>query len=317
MTKTSLGLGLAAIGRPDYINIRSQQPDKSRPVFKQNSFKVLDEAYRLGIRHFDVAASYGYGEQFLLEWLSKRKHNDVSCSTKWGYTYMANWKIGYSGKHEIKEHSLEKLNEQWSYSKQFLPWLTIYQIHSATIESGVLDNAPVLERLQAIKNKYKIKIGISTSGPGQKDVIEKAETIVLEDAPLFDAYQVTYNLLEQSVFESLQNLISKGKIVIIKEALANGRLFRNNDYPNYTEVYKVLDTVSREFNMSVDAIALKFIIDTLEPNLILSGAANPVELQSNTTCMNIELSPSVLERLKGLQIDSEYYWSERSCLPWQ
>jgi hypothetical protein len=29
-----------------------------------------------------------------------------------GYTYVANWELGFSGTHEVKEHSLDKLLEQ-------------------------------------------------------------------------------------------------------------------------------------------------------------------------------------------------------------
>ena len=119
MKESKMGLGLAAIGRPEYINIRQEEdPDKSFSVYRDNAFRMLDHAYNKDIRHFDVAASYGKGEQFLLDWYRERGHTDVVLSSKWGYTYKANWEIGYRGAHEIKEHSLSKLREQWSYRPQ-------------------------------------------------------------------------------------------------------------------------------------------------------------------------------------------------------
>ncbi len=103
MRETKIGLGLAALGRPDYINIRSEnQVDKSIDAFKTNTLNVLDESYNLGVRDFDVAPSYGLGEQFLLDWNDSRQHKDVNLSTKFGYTYVANWELEFSGKHEIK-----------------------------------------------------------------------------------------------------------------------------------------------------------------------------------------------------------------------
>jgi aryl-alcohol dehydrogenase-like predicted oxidoreductase len=315
---TLLGLGLAAIGRPDYINIRSKNGlDKSIGAFEQNAFKVLDKAYDLGIRHFDVAASYGYGERFLMNWHYRRKHSDISISTKWGYTYMANWEIGYSGKHEIKEHSLNKLNEQWSFSKRFLPSLNIYQIHSATLESGVLSNIEVLNRLNKIKQEHHLKIGISTSGPNQSDIISRAETVRISDLEVIDSYQVTYNIFEQSSFESLKNLMKKGKTVIVKEALANGRVFKNPDFPNYSKAYNLLDRLSMRYKVGVDAIALRFIIDTLKPNVVLSGASNIKELDANATCINIELDKADISELRNLQVEPKHYWLERANLAWQ
>ena len=107
MTKTKIGLGLAALGRPDYINIRQNSNiDKSKTAFKRNAFEVMDCAYKNGIRYFDTAPSYGLGEQFLLDWKNIRQYKDLLLTTKWGYTYVANWKLGFKGKHEIKEHTL-------------------------------------------------------------------------------------------------------------------------------------------------------------------------------------------------------------------
>jgi aryl-alcohol dehydrogenase-like predicted oxidoreductase len=45
--------------------------------------RVLNFAYKHGIRYFDTAPSYGKGEEFLTNWNSKYQHKDVSLSTKW------------------------------------------------------------------------------------------------------------------------------------------------------------------------------------------------------------------------------------------
>ena len=111
----------------------------------------MDYAYKNGIRHFDTAASYGKGEQFLLDWNTQHAYKDVQLSSKWGYSYVANWEIGFKGAHEIKEHSLAKLMEQWQKAREMLPALETYQIHSATFESAVLENTEVLQMLHKIK----------------------------------------------------------------------------------------------------------------------------------------------------------------------
>ena len=143
---TRIGLGLAAIGRPEYINIREHADvDKAEKSYRLRAMDLLEFGYLRGIRDFDTAASYGKGEQFLKEWYQDTRYPDVRLSSKWGYTYKANWEIGYNGPHEVKEHSLSKLQEQWSGAKELLPGLKIYQIHSATFESGVLENKEVLD----------------------------------------------------------------------------------------------------------------------------------------------------------------------------
>ncbi|MDN3492554.1 aldo/keto reductase [Winogradskyella bathintestinalis] len=317
MSDTKIGLGLAALGRPEYINIKSKTDiDKSVDAFKHNTFKVLDESYNLGIRHFDVAPSYGLGEQFLLEWHNSRQHKDVHLSTKFGYTYVANWEIGFSEKHEIKEHSIDKLNSQWEVSKAFLPNLNIYQIHSATLDSGVLSNDAVLSRLYELKAKHHLKIGISSSGTEQIKIIEAARKIVFDGEELFDSYQVTFNLFEQTTFHILKELRANGKTIIIKEALANGRVFRNDNYQIYQQAYDYLESLSSHYKVGFDAIAIRFIMQYLNPNLVLSGATNSKQLQQNVKALDFELTTDEISKLKSYGVSTGHYWQERNNLSW-
>ncbi|EPR73933.1 putative oxidoreductase [Winogradskyella psychrotolerans RS-3] len=317
MSNTKIGLGLAALGRPDYINIRPEQNiDKSIESFKANALKVLDESYALGIRDFDVAPSYGLGEQFLQDWNDSRNHKDVHLSTKFGYTYVANWEVGFSGKHEIKEHSIEKLNAQWEVSKALLPNLKIYQIHSATLDSGVLTNDAVLSRLNDLKQEHQLKIGISSSGTEQVRIIEDALKVTFDGEDLFDSYQVTFNIFEQSTLEILKQLLAKGKTIIIKEALANGRIFRNEKFEEYHEAYTYLETLSTKYNVGTDAIAIRFIMDSLEPSIILSGASSTNQLQQNLKALNFKLDADDISKLKSFAVDPKDYWQERSDLSW-
>ncbi|WJJ97468.1 aldo/keto reductase [Algibacter luteus] len=314
---TKLGLGLAALGRPEYINIREDESiDKSEKAFKQNTFSVLDEAYQLDVRYFDTAPSYGKGEAFLQEWIDTRKHQDVILGTKWGYTYVANWELGYEGKHEIKEHSLNKLLEQWEVSKKLLPNLKYYQVHSATFDSGILENEEVLNQLHFIKKQTGLKIGITTSGANQKDIIEAALKIQIENGPLFDSFQVTYNIFEQSTFSILKTILNTGRSVIIKEALANGRIFQNEKFQHYSETYRILDQLSKKYGVGADAIALRFVMDNLQPTFVLSGASNLNQLQENLKAKSFHLTNPELSILESMVVSPDNYWQERSALSW-
>lgn len=311
-------MGLAAIGRPEYINIRSKRNiDKSEEAFRNNAFRVLDFAYAKGVRYFDTAPSYGKGEQFLTEWNANHQYRDVNLSTKWGYTYVANWELGYSGSHEIKEHSLGKLLEQWQVSQMLGQALKIYQIHSATFESGILENRAVLELLHQIKQERGIQIGLTSSGANQGKIIEAALKIKIEEEELFDSFQVTYNILEQSSHPVLKRLIDRGKTVLIKEALANGRVFNNDSYPQYQQLYRVLQKIAAKYDVGVDAIALRFVIDALKPRVVLSGASSTIHLEQNLKALNFSLETGDLNQLKALKINPDTYWIERNRLAWQ
>ncbi|MCH5598915.1 aldo/keto reductase [Niabella ginsengisoli] len=315
--EAKIGLGLAALGRPEYINIgKTRASDKTEIAFKENAFKVLDAAYKAGVRYFDTAPSYGKGEQFLYEWSVNKADKDIVLGTKWGYTYIANWEIGFSGNHEIKEHSISKLSEQWRFSKKLLPLLKIYQIHSATLESGVLENDEVLNYLAELKEQFNLKIGITTSGFNQSDIIKKAVSIKIDAKPLFDSFQITYNILENSTHQILKQLIADHKTVIVKEALANGRIFPNKEYVHYQNLYKDLTVLAGKYKVGTDAIALRFCMDYLHPETVLSGASSVHQLQENLKANRFKLSEEELNTLKIHSVSSVDYWNERSQLEW-
>ncbi|MGA9637817.1 aldo/keto reductase [Flavobacterium sp.] len=313
--KTKIGMGLAALGRPEYINIRENKNiDKTEKAFRENAFSVLDFAYEKGIRYYDTAPSYGKGERYLMDWNNDRKHSDVILGTKWGYTYVANWELGYYGKHEIKEHSLDKLLEQWEVSQELLPKLNIYQIHSATLETGVLQNDAILNKLYQLKKETGIQIGLTTSGENQNKIILEALNIKINNDYLFDSFQVTYNILEQSTFEVLNILKSKSKFIIIKEALANGRIFNKENKATYS----LLENLALKYNVGIDAIVIRFVIDSIEPNYVLSGASNIHQLEENLKALHPDLIllHSEMKQLSLLRTNPVSYWEERNRLTW-
>ena len=317
MSKTKIGLGMAALGRPEYINIRDYSSnDKSQEAFMENAFSILNFAYQSGLRYFDTAPSYGKGEEFLTNWNSKYQHDDLSLSTKWGYTYVANWQLGFSGAHEVKEHSLDKLLEQWQISKKLQPALSIYQVHSATFESGILDNKEVLKQLYEIKKQTGLQIGITTSGTNQGEIIEAALKIKVEKEDLFDSYQVTYNIFEQSTHAILKHLLQLGKTVIIKEVLANGRTFNNDKFNHYQKLYQIVDSMAKKYQVGTDAIAFRYVMDNLEPTYLLSGASTIEQLEQNIKAYNFKLENEELIVLNSFKTDSHRYWEERNKLTW-
>ncbi|MGI9550551.1 MAG: aldo/keto reductase [Aurantibacter sp.] len=314
-----LGLGTAAIGRPQYINIKQEQEQEKLEVdlesFKKQGLQVLDYAYDKGVRYFDTAPGYGLAEELLIEWINNHREPKIEIATKWGYTYTANFDPK-AKQHEVKEHSLSKLNQQWEQSKELLPNLSTYQIHSATFESGVLTNMPVLNRLAELKKTYDLRVGITTSGPNQLEVLKKALEVEIAGLRLFEVFQVTYNILDQRIAELFSDSLVKDQRFVIKEALANGRLFPNKRYKHYHSLYEYLKTLSGKYGVNVDAIALRFCEDTLKPFKVLSGASNKQHLEDNLKMNQFELTKQELQSLEQFKVSSEFYWNERSALAW-
>jgi len=300
---TRIGLGLAALGRPGYINVGhaadlAGHTDVSE--MERGAHDVLDAAYAGGVRYFDAARSYGKAEAFLASWLEARGFNrdDVTVGSKWGYTYTANWRTD-AEVNEVKDLSAKTLRRQLTETRELLgDHLCLYQIHSATLESGVLDDPEVREELGALR-RSGVFIGFTTTGPHQSQTIERA----LEVGG-FDSVQATWNLLERSAGPALAAAHDAGLGVIVKEALANGRLTDRGDVPELTAAARKADTTP-------DALALAGVLAQPWVDVVLSGAATVGQLESNLQALAADPEP-----LEDLVEAPETYWEQRSELPW-
>ena len=87
-----IGLGLASLGRPGYINIGHSSDlgsDISKNSMRSHCHDVLTHAYKSGIRYFDAARVYGDAEEFLSSWIRAQKQFDGFVGSKWGYEYLS------------------------------------------------------------------------------------------------------------------------------------------------------------------------------------------------------------------------------------
>ena len=89
LTVSRIGLGLAALGRPAYINLGRESdfgPDRAVAELERRSHAMLDAAYSAGIRYVDAARSYGKSESFLGSWLKMRNlpRDAITVGSKWG-----------------------------------------------------------------------------------------------------------------------------------------------------------------------------------------------------------------------------------------
>jgi aryl-alcohol dehydrogenase-like predicted oxidoreductase len=285
LSVSRIGLGLAALGRPGYINIgHSDDLVGGRDVeaMESQAHAVLDLAWKAGVRYFDAARSYGRAEDFLASWLRSRGigPGEVVVGSKWGYTYTASWRVE-ADRHEVKDHSLATLDRQAAESRSTLgSHLDLYQIHSATIESGVLEDWAVLTALGRLRDEG-LAIGLSLTGPRQSETLRRALDVVVDGRRLFDSVQATWNLLERSAGPALEESHAAGLGVIIKEALANGRLTGRNNDPDFARLRTILQTQAARLDTTIDALSLAAVLARPWGDVILSGAADAEHLRSN------------------------------------
>lgn len=317
---TPIGLGLAALGRPGYINLGHADDlhhQYEPAVMAAQTAALCDAAWAAGIRYFDTARSYGRAEEFLGAWLRARAPDRTSLTvgSKWGYTYTAGWRADATV-HEVKEHSLERLCSQWIESQAELgAYLSLYQIHSATLESGVLERPEVLAELARIK-AGGVAIGLSVSGPRQAATIGRALQIRVEGQRLFDVVQATWNLLEPSAGSALAEAHAAGVGVIVKEAVANGRLTPRNVAPAFAEQRTLLMREAERLGCSLDALAIAAALAQPWSGVVLSGAATVEQLHSNLAALAVPWDDQAAQTLALLAEPAERYWQTRAALPW-
>jgi aryl-alcohol dehydrogenase-like predicted oxidoreductase len=303
-----LGLGLAALGRPGYINLghAGDVGDTDVEAMERHAHEVLDAAYEGGVRYFDAARSYGRAEAFLASWLGRRglSRSDVTVGSKWGYTYTADWRIDVE-EHEVKDLSVSTLRRQLGETRALIgEHLALYQIHSATIESGVLDDAAVREELARLREDG-VRVGLTATGPRQAATIERA----LEVGG-FDAVQATWNVHERSATSALAAAHEAGLGVIVKEALANGRLTARGDADGR------LTAAAREHGTTPDALALAAVLAQPWVDVVLSGVATVETLRSNLAALDVVWDAQAAEALAPLAEPADEYWERRSELAW-
>ncbi len=268
---------------------------------------VLDAAHRSGIRWVDAARSYGSSERFLAGWLAERGHEDVTVSSKWGYAYVAEWRIE-TEVHEVKEHSLDRFRTQWAETHELLgDRVALYQVHSLTADSPLFDDVDLQRALARLRDSG-VRIGFSTSGAAQADTIRRSLRLQVADRPLFSAVQSTWNSLEPSAGQALAEAHEHGWRVLVKESLANGRLA--------VEPPEALVRVAERHGVGPDAVAIAHALAQPWADTVLLGPASVGQLVSNLAALSVRLDERDSDDLARLATDAPTYWGERSRLAW-
>jgi aryl-alcohol dehydrogenase-like predicted oxidoreductase len=266
-----------------------------------------DPSWRCG---GDVARSYGLAEDFVASWYDRRHLPDTTLTvgSKWGYIYTGAWRLD-APVQEVKRLSVETLRRQAAESLHILGRrLSLYQIHSAELESGVLDDRAVLDELAGMRQRG-IVIGLTVTGPRQADVIRRALDVRLDGVRVFQTVQATWNLFEPSAGPALADAHREGWGVIVKEVLANGRLTERFAGP----ALQALRARAAAHNTTIETLAIAAALAQPWADVVLSGAVTGDQLRAQFAALareyDVACIPSIVER-------PDVYWRRRQTLRW-
>jgi aryl-alcohol dehydrogenase-like predicted oxidoreductase len=309
---SALGLGLAGLGRPAYMTLGRDEDlgqDRSVAAMRRRCQALLDMAYAAGVRYVDAARSYGLAEHFLRAWCDERRIPDgaLTIGSKWGYTYTGAWRL-HPPAHEVKRLAVDTLQWQSAESRAVLGRrLSLYQAHSVTLESGILDDRAIVAELTRLRSQG-LHIGLTVTGPRQADTVRRALDIVVDGVPLFESVQATWNLLEPSAGPALEEACDAGLGVIVKEALANGRLTNRHAGPSLRPLRDHADAAAT----TLDTLAMAAALTQPWASIVLSGAVTCAQLEGHLAALDIaeDVIPPPLPE------PPEAYWRTRSAIGW-
>ena len=312
-----LGLGLAALGRPGYVNLGHGADLAGRTAaadLERRTHAVLDTARGSGIVYFDVARSYGRAEEFLASWLAAREIGpaELTIGTKWGYTYTASWKRERRGCTRSRTTRLATLRRQWAETRAILgDHVDLLQVHSATLDSGILDDASVheeLARMRATERLSAIGLSLSGAGPGG-DAAEGDGDRPGRSAPV----RRRAGHLERA---GTLDRPHPGR----GERGGHGRSSSRRRWPTggWCEVPRrePVAAQARRLGTTPDAVALAHV---LEQPWATSSCRAPSASSSSATTWPPPTSASTTRRaqaLRGLAMPAERYWRQRATLAW-
>ena len=130
------------------------------------------------------------------------------------------------------------------------------------------------------------------------------------------ALQATWNLLDVSAGPALARAAAAGLGVIVREALANGRLTEANPPPGFDRHRDRLRREAGRLQTTVDALALAAVLAQPWASVVLSGAATTAQLTSNLQATDVIWDAAAAASLEGIVESPAMYWETRRRLRW-
>lgn len=306
-----LGLGGVAIGTA-FQDISDDQ-----------SFEILQSAWDSGIRYFDTSPWYGLtkSERRFGDFLSNQKREDFIISTKVGRLFTevpesevppTMWKnpLNYDFKHNYTADGVKKSIED-SLKRTGLEYIDIIFVHDLS-EDQVGDRYDyflqqaregAFKVLSELRNQGLIKawgMGVNKIQP-VLDCIESADPDICLTA-------THYSILEhEDAVDRLLPAVRKAGVKLVSGAAYNSGFLNGRDRYNYktfipkgmTEKRDKIAQIAKKHNISIEAVALQFVLAAEEFVSVIPGASAPEQVRANVIAVNENIPAAFWEELKN------------------
>jgi aryl-alcohol dehydrogenase-like predicted oxidoreductase len=240
-----LGLGLIGIGKP-WGYRPAEVPGEAEAQ------RFLEQAWRLGIRYFDTAASYGASEERLgrfLKRLGAAERAGLTIATKFGEHWDPATQAPYV------DHSYAALKASLDRSLERLGAIDVLQLHKTT---------PAVMRGEDLVRawEYAASCGIAVTGPSVSD--EESAWMAIADG--YRMMQLPFNLENARFGAAIERAAAGGVRIAVNRPFAMGKVLYDGDAP-------------RPLSRMVEAF--RFILARRFDGVILSGTRSAAHLEEN------------------------------------
>jgi len=270
-----LGLGTWALGGVGYGD-----------VSERDAIETMEFAYQSGIRFFDTADFYGFGEseKRISRFLKRISKKDIWIATKGGLFF----KDGPVRKCFSYQYLMEAL--EVSLKRIGVNQIDLYQLHGPNAEN--LAQGECVRFLEEAKKQGKIRAaGVSLYDPRELSRWLSVSAI--------DSFQLPYNLIDQRYKEVQDCFLKSCKALILREVFAfgflSGKYDMNSTFPKtdhrkrFTKeakekIIKMKNELQKEKGWGDEEClkeALRFCLKVEEASTVLLGVKNKEQLEEH------------------------------------
>lgn len=269
MVNHKIILGTVQLGLDYGINNKLGKPSL------EQSKKILDTAYNIGIQYLDTAEAYGSSQKIigLFHKENPQKHFNVITKISSDSKIDSNQLKNNVGK------NIEILNVDFLYG---------YMFHSY---NHLIGATKIFEKLQRIKEEGLIrKIGISLySNHEIEDIITRFEG--------FDFIQIPFNLLDNDYQRKkiIQKVRKKGIEIHTRSVFLQGLFFKDiNAFPDklkpLTPYLNTLNQLKKSHDFKTESLALQYVIQKEYIDHVLIGVDSEEQLIKNMNAIHSQMS---------------------------
>ena len=309
--KHKLGLGGVAIGTA------------FKAITHEESHKVLQKAWDLGIRYYDTSPWYGLtkSERRFGDFLRSQNREEFIFSTKVGRLFRevsenevppTMWKapLNYDFEHNYTADAIKRSIEE-SLERTGLDHIDIVYIHDLS-EDQVGDRYPYFLK-QAREGAFKILSELRDQGiiKAWGMGVNKIEPILdcLDSAdPDICLSATQYSILDhEDAVDRLLPAVRKADVKLVSGAGYNSGFIAGRDRFNYvdvipkgmTEKRERINKIAKKYNTNIIHAALQFVLAADEFAAIIPGASKPEQVEDNVKALHEKISSDFWKELKS------------------